>query len=405
MNAALFKRSLWSLIAIGTLIRLLLAHFGTGVEYDLHSEEIVYSALRRDALHLYTTVNTVQQSRWPYPPGYLPWIAFAGAAFWSHFRLLMHVPPIVADAAVAWLVADFLGRRGADYRARLVAAGLVALGPSFIAISGYHGQIDSVAILPAVAALRQWELGDPRHRALWSGLLIGVGAAIKTVPLLLLLALVPAVRARREAVTLVAAAVAVPLLLTAPFLFTTLHATLHSLTYRGLPGYGGISLLVQPDLARMWLLRSVMSLNAVNGWLFHHGALVTVPALSAMFAVLWRRRVNAVDASVVMWLAVYVFGVNLFLQYLPWGLPFFLMAGHLKRSAQLQAFLLIPTLIVYAAPWSDDNILLVYVPMMIAVWAGFVVALIVLLRRPWASGGQAQVPAGREIQIAGRGVA
>src|SRR5258708_7967034 len=169
MNAARFKCWLWSLIAIGTLVRLLLAHFGTGVEYDLHSYEIVYSALRHDALHLYTTVNSVQQSRWPYPPGYLPWIAFVGSVLGSHFRLLMHLPPIVADAAIAWLVADFLGRRGADYRARLAAAGLVALGPSFIAISGYHGQLDSLAILPAVAALRYWEIGDPRRRAVWSG--------------------------------------------------------------------------------------------------------------------------------------------------------------------------------------------------------------------------------------------
>jgi hypothetical protein len=49
------------------------------------------------------------------------------------------------------------------------------LGPSFIDISGYHGQIDSVAILPAVLALMVWERRPQPTRSVRAGLLIGLG--------------------------------------------------------------------------------------------------------------------------------------------------------------------------------------------------------------------------------------
>src|SRR5207302_10782054 len=105
---------------------------------------------------------------------------------------------IAADAAIAWLVQAGLGRAGASDRTRLSACALVALGPAFALISGMHGQIDSVAILPAVLALVVWERGGSR-RALAAGLLIGRAASIKTAPGLMVLALLPSVRSRREA--------------------------------------------------------------------------------------------------------------------------------------------------------------------------------------------------------------
>jgi len=128
----------------------------------------------------------------------------------------IRLAPIAANLGIAFVVQDFLGQRGAERSTRLAGAALVAPGPSFLVVSGYHGQFDAVAFLPAVLALTLWERDLPR-RALWAGLLIGLGGALKTVPLLLLVALLPSVRTRREAAVLVGAAALPVLAALAPF--------------------------------------------------------------------------------------------------------------------------------------------------------------------------------------------
>ncbi len=93
---------------------------------------------------------------YPYPPGYLLWLIGAyklALAFHLSFRdHLVQLLPIAADLAVAVAVYVYLGRRGADEGRRVAGFALVMLGPVFIAISGYHGQLDSVAMLTGVLA-------------------------------------------------------------------------------------------------------------------------------------------------------------------------------------------------------------------------------------------------------------
>jgi len=245
-------------------------------------------------------------------------------------------------------------------------------------ISGHHGQIDSLAILPAVVALWLWE--RDRRSALAVGALVGLGAAVKTLPILLLLALMPSVRSRREGVELVAAAVAVPLLMTVPFVVADFDGTLDSLRYRGIPGIGGISLLVQPSLAESWLSTFEFDFNGASEWLRDHGSLITFGALAALAVHLLRRRPPATDGAVLMWLVVYVFGVNFAFQYLPWGLPFFLMAGYVREVALLQALLLTPTLVLYWGPYEDTDLVRAYTPFVLAAWAAFAAALVLRVR-------------------------
>src|SRR3712207_1723439 len=114
---------------------------------------------------------------------------------------------------------DFLRRRGATERTRLAAVALVALGPSFWIVSGYHGHIDSLAILSAVLIVWLWDRWPPgMRRALTCGGLVGLGIATKVVPGLVLVALLPWVRSRREALALVAPAALIPLVAFVPFL-------------------------------------------------------------------------------------------------------------------------------------------------------------------------------------------
>src|SRR5438105_1919942 len=169
------RRTALLLIGGGTLLRLLWTLRTHGLLYDMESFRMVAAAVVHHPLHLYGALNHGVDYRWPYPPAYLPWIAASrglASAVDLPFRVGVVLPAIAADAAIAWLVQAGLGRAGASDRTRLSACALVALGPAFALISGMHGQIDSVAILPAVLALVVWERGGSR-RALAAGLLIG----------------------------------------------------------------------------------------------------------------------------------------------------------------------------------------------------------------------------------------
>ncbi len=389
---ARLRIALWALIALGVAAGVIIALSTSGDPYDMESFTLVRAALHRGPLEPYALFAQQGIVRWPYPPAYFPWISVSGAlaGHGLSFGFLVRVPSILADAALAWLVQDFLGSRGAGARTRLLAAGLVALGPSFLVISGYHGQFDALAILPGVLAVSLWERREPwAYRALAAGVLIGVGGALKTVPLLLLLALLPSVRSRREALTLLAAA-ALPLLLAfAPFAVAGKLPSPHVLTYRGLPGAGGLSLLAQPDLSLATLGISPTRLSAPSDALVRYGGLLIGAGLLAVAAVGARSRARALPLAVLLWLAVYAFGVNFFFQYALWGLPFFLMAGYVREVLVIQAVLLLPTLIFYGRPWHSSSVAIAYTAIMLLVllasFGGFGLLAQRLLRVPSAA--------------------
>jgi hypothetical protein len=292
---------LWAIVAVGVGGRLVWAFATYGHFFDVESYLIVRDALSDDALRFYGNVTFsfdggVEQYRWPYPPLFLSWIVASDALQGPGlpFHGVIQVPAILADGAIAVLVFWFLRRRGCSERLALAAAALIMFGPPFAVISGYHGQIDSLAILPAVAALIVWELA-PSRRALIAGLLIGVGAAIKSVPLLMLLALVPAARDRREGFTLAVAAVAVPALLLAPFLIADPDGASVVLDYSGAPGLGGLSLLLQPNLPADWLTGQGLQVSEASQWLADLDGLTLILALAAAGIFLLSYRPSAIE--------------------------------------------------------------------------------------------------------------
>jgi hypothetical protein len=355
------------MIAAGTLARLLVAVLADTNTEDIESFAIVRDALREDPLHLYSDVPDL---RWPYPPGYLPVVAAFAAidsALGLEFRNLLRLGPTVADVGIALLVQHLLALRGATERTRLAGAGAVMVGPVFLGVAGYQGQIDAVAILPALAAFVVWQRGGP-SRALAAGLLIGLGGSVKTVPLLLVLALLPSIRSPREAVTLLTAAAAVPLALLAPFLVVDPEAVWNHLTYRGFPGLGGLSLLVQPDLPLFWQAGHDYAPNAATDLLLDGGGVVVALGLIATAALLARFRPEPLDAAVLLWLAVWLVGVNFFVQYLIWGLPFLLARGELRAAAAIQLIAGPALLLLYLDVTSEALIWTLYTLPMVALW-------------------------------------
>lgn len=355
-----------ALVVVGTAARVVWAFASFGIPFDIRLWQTVADVPLGDVYEL---------RKFFYPPGFLPFAELADAIADRTslpFHALVQLPAIAADAGLAVLVFVVLRARCGE-RAALVGGALVALGPSFAVISGYHGQLDSLAILPAAAGCALWVAGVPR-RALWAGLLIGLGASVKPIPLFCVLALLPAVRGRREAVTLVVAAVAVPLVALAPWLLADAATTIDALTENhGVPGFLGLSTLVQPELTRWWIELDgpVPDANPALRFLADAQNFIVVAAALAVAAL---RRRPEWAALALVWLTVSVFNVNFAYQYAVWVLPFLLLAGLLVEAAVLQAVLIVPNLLLYFRPDAFDSGWLYWVlaavawGVMIAVW-------------------------------------
>lgn len=368
---------------LGTLIRLVLAFTTDGQPYDINVLDDLRRVLRDAPLEAYATPIGPGGIAWPYPPGFFPlaWLADrAGDLTGLAYTSLVRVPSIAADAAIALLVHEGLRHRGASELRGLAATALVAFGPSFAVVSGFHGQLDNLAILPAVAAIVLWDRLDGDRRPVVAGLLIGIGFAIKTTPVFVVLALLPAVRSWREAGTLLAATAAIPIATLAPYLVASPSELVEGLRYRGFPGTSGLSIALQPELAEQ-LTRAVKPSGLVQA-LYDHGQLLVPGAMVAVAAVTARRGRgwDPAERASLLWLTFYVTSSVFFFQYLVWGLPFLLLAGRLRLALAVQVVALPPTVLFYRAPWESDAVALPYGIAMVALWALFLAAFVAVLR-------------------------
>jgi Glycosyltransferase family 87 len=373
------SRPLWFLIGVGLVIRVVLAFAFRGTNHVV-IEEIAASGVRNWDWHsVYEGGPFIE---WTYPPLFLGWLA--GASWLSDvsglsFHGLAKLGPTLADVGLALGIYIYLGWRGARERLRLAGTALVMLGPSFIAISGYHGQIDSVAILPAAVGVMVWERSSGPHRALWAGLLIGVGAAVKAPPLLLLVPLLASARSRREVAELAGGALAVLLITLGPLWASGIDLST-VVKYSGVPGWGGLSLVIDPAVGWHVLTMGVSPPRPAYGGLEltvqDNARWITLVALAAYAGFVFHYRPAAIDAAALLWLVIYAFSPNFFLNYLVWGLPFFIMAGFLIEVAVLQALLIAPTLGYYIALWPNPSTAtgVLYVPALIALWGFWVFA-------------------------------
>ena len=375
---------MWALLAAGVLARVVIGAVTYGSEIDVGNMHLTARLLVGSPLDVYGQLMGPGgvPLAWPYPPGYFPWLAAtqelsqaSGFPFHSFFGL----PPMAADIGIAWFVQDHLRRAGAAERTRLAAFALVVLGSSFVMISGFHHQFDAVAFLPAVAAFWLWERRPPGRRALACGVLIGVGALLKTMPIVLLLALLPACRDLREAVTLAGAAVAVLAAGMAPWLIWD-PAITEAMRYAGIPSAGGLTLVLHPAGAATFIAERVPWNDPVS-WIVEHRFTLNLALLAALALLLVRARPRPVCGAVLIVLALYSFTSGFFLQYLVWGLPFLLMAGHLRSVAAIQAVTLPAAALFYLAPWESETAVVVYATLMIALWLALLGGFAVLARR------------------------
>lgn len=364
----------WRLVVIllsGLVVRVSLAFATFGDSYDIRLFEWVGAGIRDAPLNLY------RLGTWPYPPVYAWWAAVAGKIATLTalpFHGVVQIAPIAFDLGIAIVAWWWAGSMGAAPRVRAMATAAVALGPSFIVISGYQGQFDSVAILPALLGCVIWAR-DREGRAVPTGLLIGVGATLKTVPGLMLLAVLATSRSRSETLRVTLSALVVPALALAPYLLRDPGRVVHALRYSGIPGVGGLSLVVQPSLADGWLAAGEAggsyTVSSHTMLLFRWSPVLVGLALAVTFVLLRARRVPVFEAAVLLWLVVYIFGSNFFFQYLIWILPFLVLSSRIRWAIALQCLAIGPAVVFYNRPFSATWIVDGHKVVMIGFWCAF----------------------------------
>jgi hypothetical protein len=301
----------------------------------------------------------------------------------------MRLPAIAADVVIALVVARSMLQRTGSPRTAKWAAGAVALGPIFVLLSGHHGQLDSVAILPAVLALELRRRRPDERGDLWCGLLLGCAIALKTTPAILLLAFVPALPSAARRVRMLAMAAAVPVLAVLPFLLTAPGATISSLAYRGLPGLGGWSLLVQPSAAADWLGMHPLSESPLTDLTQAIAPVALVAVLITTAVVVHQRDLPLEVRCLALWAAFFAGSMNFSLGYVVWALPFVLLAGHVRAGWWIQLALLPAAATIYLIRavdgWSEAFALGVYVPYMAIAHLALVVGVARFLLPPSSS--------------------
>jgi hypothetical protein len=368
-----------ALVVAGTALRLFLAIRYEGVAIDIGAWMSVAIALQHDPLHVYRQVNGDPSVRyviliWPNPAGFFPFIRLA--AFLTHhvgwtFSGWIKLPAIAADAGIAWLIYNRVRATVSDVAAQVSSVALVALGPSFWVSSGYHGQFEAVAVLPALAAVLLWSARD-HDRALFCGLLIGMAAAIRVPGIFLLLALLPTARGWREAASVTAPALMLPAIVTLPFFIADPAAVLGLSHIQVQSGLAGLSLLVQPAFLNNFLQTGSVQPSPALLFMQHHGDLLTLAGLLCVSPLLFWRRVPAIDAAVIIWLTVYVFAGAILFHYLLWGIPLFILA-HRRAAAAFLAVMCIPLAITYLE-WHSATSVLIFQVVMIGLYLAAVAA-------------------------------
>lgn len=366
----------WGVVCAGLGVRGWLWWTTLGHQFDMFAFRAAGHIARTDVAHLYSRANA-GPTQWPYLPGMLPWLALSDLIAGDAVRLfarLAKLPLVAADFALAAATGWWWVRHHGPRLAWLAPA-LILLGPMYFFESGFHVQFDQVATCLGLLGVMGWlrRLDGWPVPALVCGLLLGAGASVKTMPILLLAAILPSARSRREGALLLCGAL-VPVLPAAVYLVADRSAFIDAMSYHGVVGFGGLSMLVQPDLLRQNFLHEPVALSAASDLLQSLGTPLTL-ASTALIALLVHRGALTPDlAAVAVITGISSVGVNFSPHYTVWLPPFLILAGRLGTAVVATLTAAVPV-IVYNVPhvtgsltWPRWSVYWLYAPGMAAVF-------------------------------------
>ena len=285
------------------------------------------------------------------------------------FRFLIRLPASLADVGTTFVVFELLRRR-MSLRGAFAAAALVAVNPVLFAISGFHGNTDSVFVLFVLLAV--WLLVDV-HRPALAGLALAAALGVKLVPVVVGLALLAAAVRRGRAVPFTAAAGAAVLASWLPAVlreYPAMRANVFGYNgqagewgvgavLRGLGATGALDVFAGPGRyvvvavaalpAAYWAWRRPEDLPAAVGL-----SLVTFLTLSPAFGpqyLVWPLAAGTLLSPVVAAVYSVVAGTVLVVFYTQWSGGFPWDWAHPQRSTRSDLILLLGAWLVLVA-WS-----------------------------------------------------
>lgn len=313
-----------------------------------------------------------------HPPSMLHFLRFLmGLAEPTHlpFAFWLRFCGILADAGTVWLL-------GRIFRSRLAEKGvfaciaMIALAPTSIMISGFHGNTDPVMIFFVLAAV--W-LAGTEDRSLLAGVAYGLSICIKITPVILVPVLWLALPDLRRRLTLFGVAAGVVLLAWSPYWWQQPVAVVHQVFgYKSSYGLWGVS----------WILREVANAWPALAWLNRGYSRVGTPiVMAAIFALAIRmhtleRRPALYSQIGMVFLLFFSLTTGFAVQYMAWLTPWLAELGALPVACFLAAsgvFLLVvynywnlgmPWYLAIAYPWSPHQYFQVVCWIVVVILAG-----------------------------------
>jgi hypothetical protein len=306
--------TLTAVAALAVLIRLIPAALFFGTSDVLAWEQLAQAFLAGE--NFYAT----QLHNWP-----VLWIYFAASAELVHdatqvpFPILVKLPPIAADATIAFLLARKALRLGLAY----------AVSPISILITGYHGQFDALMLAPSFLAWTIWTEGSGVKRLVASALSLGVGVWFKPVPLLLLPVFLPRIGNNRDRALFTLLSLAPATLGTLPyFVMWPEEVAANFLGYSswfGQWGYPVVWMVVEyiRNGTIPWWLPDPNRVSIALRVIYTAGRFILVAALGfTWWWTMFHRRATVLHGIIATFAAFYSATVGFGVQYLLWIVPF-----------------------------------------------------------------------------------
>lgn len=276
------------------------------------------------------------------------------------FHFWIRFPGILADVGSLWLVCRIVGPRIAE-RSVFIAVLLIAIAPTHILISGFHGNTDPIMIFFVMAAV--W-LAGYRDKPAAGGIAYGMALCIKVAPIILAPVLFLSLTGVRKRVAFFLATLSVTALAWSPYIFQEPSAVIHQVFgYKSSYGLWGFSWLFR-ELANAW-----PASQWINNGFSRFGSAFVVAAILVLSV--WMNRLTrkpSLYTQVGMVFLLFFTATSGFaVQYLAWLTPWVAELGALPVALFIvtgSVFLLVvynywnlgmPWYMAIAYPWSSHQ--------------------------------------------------
>lgn len=233
------------------------------------------------------------------------------------FHVLTKIWPNLADLGISLLLYKFLLKKGIKPIPATIWTLVFLLNPISIIISSAHGQVDSIPSLFVLLSVYLLTFHSPKP-FFWSGLLLGLGIAIKPNPLMLLPIFIVSIKSSlREKIIFLIVSIAPVAISTIPYLIQgNLNVLANLFNYSGVYDFGYSAIL-----RGFWFQQNANIWMPMPSELVLAGKLLFLATLAFLSFLFWKSKnlIKGILSVYLLFLTVY-FGISA--QYLSWILPF-----------------------------------------------------------------------------------